>query len=102
MNSSERKRLDSVLRNGVRFMELTSTGKPGIKAIGFANSESRGYKTEFDVKHFFYLLTKDDKGFFGIKGITKDSRRKTFKSHCRENNIDCQIINQKWFEIWLS
>ena len=101
MNSSERKRMESVLRNGFKFMELTSPGLPNTKAIGFINVESRGYKTGFEAKNFFYLLTKDEKGFFGIKGITKDSRRKQFETHCRENNINCHVIDQKWFDAWL-
>lgn len=101
MNSSERKRADSVIRNGVVFMTLTGPSLPGVEAFGYVTTESRGYKTGFQPKIFFYLLTKDNRGVFAIKGITKDARRKGFTEHCRVNGINCEVVNRKWFDAWL-
>lgn len=102
MNSSQRNRIDKVLRNGVIVLTMTGIDKPEFTARLYINSESRGYHTDFQVKHFFYVISFKDGSPIAIEGVTKDSRRKNILNHFKTNKISHSVVNQEYFTEWLN
>lgn len=101
MNHSQRKRTDYVLRNGQIVLIMSGIDKPKFTGRLYKTSESRGYKTNFEMKHFFYVVSFKNGIPIAIEGVTKDCRRKNILNHFKQNKINHQIINQESFNEWL-
>lgn len=88
---------NSILRNGEIVVRLNNNS--GVKAVIYRTFESRGYKTNYKHKHFFYIVTYNKDGeMTSIHGITRDSRRKTMVKWWKENKIDVQIVDPVLFK----
>lgn len=103
MTKSRQNRIDAVLRNGQIVMTMQSTDKSkNLTGRIYRTSESRGYKTGFSLKHFFYIVSFENGCATWIEGITKDSRRKSIFDHMAQHGITHQIVNQEAFDEWVA
>ncbi len=102
MTHSQRQRVDKVMRSGKIIALLNQRDCPELTGRIYINSESRGYKTDFQVKHFFYIIAFENGQPINISGITKDSRRKDILNHFKKQDIDHKILDEKYWNEWLS
>jgi len=87
-----------ITTQGIQVAELIGESK--LPVYIYAIYESRGYKTDFKPKLFFYFLCKSESGKRCIKGITKDVRRKTMKQYWIDKGITCNIKNKNLFNVY--
>jgi len=98
MTHSAKLRLNRVLENGQIIALLD--GHNGFTGRLYRTSESRGYKTNFSYKHFFYLVTFKNSVPSGIEGVTRDVRRKNILKHAKQQGIEVNILQPDVFAQW--
>jgi len=98
---SQNDRAKRVMRSGQIIALLSSLDKPELTGRIYRTKESRGYKTDFSLKDFFYIISFENAIPVNIEGITKDCRRKDILNHFEQNNIEFKITNQESWDLWV-
>lgn len=100
MTKSAQDRLGSVMRHGQIVM--TMDGKNNSSGRLYRTNESRGYKTGFRLKNFFYIATFQDGFPVDLRGVSKDARRKNIFNHLKKQGISYTVVDREALEEWMS
>lgn len=101
MTPSRRSKLNRIVSGGTIIAMLTDNQSDINFARIYANSESRGYHTGFNLKRFHYLVPFADGLPINFHGMNKDPRRKALRDHCKQHDIKLNIINNEMFEAFI-
>ncbi len=99
MTTSKRKKMKSVLHNGALLATVSSILYPHVTGRVYANTESRGYKTDFSPKLFFYAITFEQGLPCNIRGLGAVHKRRAMREYwnAHPQELNYGIVNK---ELW--